>query len=338
MSTPAAHSVGLHRDAREHHVAAVRAAPQRGPRTGRARSSGSQSWIGGEVGDRVEPELDVVEGDPALAVARRSRGRWAPARRSRPGRAPGGPAQKIRVASASGPPCTWTTEAPPSSALSARGVPEARDLLAVRRRDAVHGRRHQTVAQLRRHAVATVDEHGAAPVRGVDADDRARVGRASSRSPRTPRSPAPRPRSPGRPGRARRRSRACRRPRCTARRSSPSTWWPTTIRLAVRREARAERRGRRPRPAAVQEPSASSARDGVELAVVVGGQHQGRVVRRSSPPRGGRRARRGRSARRDPVPSASTTLVELGWRLIMVTATDFSSCETAVSATYPPPS
>ncbi len=86
-------------------------------------------------------------------------------------------AENIRVASDSGPPWMCTTDAPASaSAGVGRREPEARHLLAVGRRDPVHGRGDQPVAQLGGYRGAAVDQLGHRAGAGVDAEDRARVG------------------------------------------------------------------------------------------------------------------------------------------------------------------
>jgi hypothetical protein len=59
--------VGLHGGAGQDHVAAVGAAPECAA-CGVEAEVGQPGPEGGEVGDGVEPLVDVVEADPALAV------------------------------------------------------------------------------------------------------------------------------------------------------------------------------------------------------------------------------------------------------------------------------
>ncbi len=166
----------LHGDACEHHVAAVRAAPQR--RARRVETQRRQPVVdGAEVGDRVEALLEVVEGDPALAVPRRPahvrhehvearQGEGLEDRREEPRRL--GLRAAVHV---------HHGRAGDGRVRRRTGVPEAGHLLPVRRRHAVHRRRHQPVAQLGRQHGAAVDELRHRAGARVDTQDRARVGR-----------------------------------------------------------------------------------------------------------------------------------------------------------------
>ena len=138
-----------------------------------------------QVGDRVEPELQVVEGDPALAVARRAAhvGHQHVEARERE-RLPDGREHLRRLGLRSAVDVQHRRPREHGVRLVVRWrgrEAEARHLLAVGRRDAVHGGRHEPVAQVGRQRGTPVDQLRHRAGAGVDAEDRARVGRRHRR-------------------------------------------------------------------------------------------------------------------------------------------------------------
>ncbi len=241
----------------------------------------------------------------------------------------------MRLASASG--SSVDVHHRRAGAVAGGGVPEARDLLAVGRRDAMHARGHEAVADRRpaprpgrrrrrwwhRSAASTrtiepgsvgviavtanADESGAQTTLigddGLEVDVRD-VGAVDP----VDREPVEAVEVVADDHHACRRARRSRRGR--GRPPRPASSRCRRDRAGARRGTRA--RGRTSAPAPRRRPSSRR--------------------------RGGRHARPGRSRPASRCRRPRTIAVELGCRLIIVTATAFSSWETSVPATYPPPS